>query len=377
VLLDVSAAFDTIDHRILLSRMQSCYKVKGTALKWFESYLQDRYQSVIINGYSSKRAKLHFGVPQGSVLGPKLYTMYTKPLGDLIRRHNLEYHMYADDTQLYIFFKKTVVSCEKVAMKRLECCLAEIQEWMKVNMLKLNSDKTEAMFFCSQRYQHPRDIVVNIDSIAVSPESEVKNLGVIFDRTLSMRKHVNAITRSCNFHLRNIGRIRRYITKESAKLLVHSTVTSRLDYCNALLYGTSDTIVSQLRRVQNRAARIITRTKLREHITPVLIQLHWLPIEFRIQYKILLLTFRAVHNIAPTYIQEMVKTYTPSRSLRSSEGSMLVVPRTKSVCYGDRSFSVAGPTLWNTLPKNIRDVNNIETFRKYLKTYLFKKAYGF
>jgi len=375
VLLDLSAAFDTLDHDILLDRFKHTFAISGSALSWIASYLTDRYQTVIIDNELSDPSRLQFGVPQGSVLGPKKYPMYTKPLGLLIQSHGLAYHMYADDTQVYVTFSKKDATDQNDAIARLENCLRDIRTWMGSNKLKLNNDKTEVMFFTPRNYDHRNPVLVTVGDSVITPTTSVKNLGVIMDRSLSMDTHITNVSRTCYMHLRNIGRIRRSLTLDACKTLVHGLVTSRLDYCNGVLYGLPAKSLSRLQRIQNTAARIITRTRRREHITPALVQLHWLPVNRRVEFKILMHTYRALHDQSPVYMKDMVHRYTPKRTLRSMDTSSLVVPRTKTITYGDRSFRSAGPKLWNSLPLELRDISKFETFKKALKTYLFRMEY--
>ena len=379
LMLDLSAAFDTIDHGILLSRLNSLYGISGDALDWFKSYLSNRVQRVIIGDTVSECKNLNFGVPQGSVLGPKIYCMYTKPISDIIAGHGLSHHCYADDTQLYIAIEHSANLHSELL--RMEQCVADIRNWMRHNMLKLNDDKTELIVFASRYNQHLySDASMMIGNTTVVCEPQVKNLGVIFDQVMSMRQHVNYTSRTARFHLRNISRIRRYIPEESCKLVVQSLVTSRLDYSNGLLYGIPKSAVSILQSVQNSAARIVTKTAPREHITPVLRELHWLPVDRRIEYKILLYAYKALNGLAPEYLCNMVELYAPDRVLRSASQNLLVVPRGKHCQYGMRTFAMAAATLWNSL--NVRDRSNrirgspsLESFKSNLKTLLFKEHF--
>ncbi len=243
-------------------------------------------------------------------------------------------------------------------------------------MLKLNNDKTEVMLFSSRYCQQTASPSVRIGDDVITPSSSVRNLGVTYDKSLTMDKHINAVSRSCYAQLRNIGQIRRFLDQDSTKSLIHALVTSRLDYCNALLYGLPDVAVAKLQRIQNTAARIITRTSRYEHITPVLQGLHWLPIKRRMEYKIIMHTFRALHNQSPEYMQDMITQYRPTRTLRSQSTVSLVIPRASTVTYGARSFTVSASKLWNTLPSQLSNINKIDTFRNALKTYLFKLEYG-
>ena len=149
--------------------------------------------------------------------------------------------------------------------------------------------------------------------------------------------------------LKNIADIRRYLEKQAAEKLIHAFFGSRLDYCNSLLVGIPETSLAKLQRVQNIAARILTGTRKYDHMTPVFYKLHWLPVKYRIEYKIILMTYRALNGLAPNYLQDLLQVYQPARSLRSSGDLKLVVLRTRLRSYGDRAFSVEAPSLWNSL----------------------------
>ncbi len=155
-----------------------------------------------------------------------------------------------------------------------------------------------------------------------------------------------------------------------AEKLINTFVFSRIDYCNALLAGVSKTTLSKLQSVQNSAARILTGTKTSEHISPVLESLHWLPVRFRIDLKILMLTYKALHGLAPHYLSQLLSVYTPSRDLRSSDSGLLVIRS-----MGDRAFSSCAPTLWNSLPSEIRQAESFSVFKSVLKTYFFRIAF--
>ena len=165
------------------------------------------------------------------------------------------------------------------------------------------------------------------------------NLGVIFDPDLSFNSLLKQISRTAFFHLRNISKIRNVLTQKDAEKLVHAFVTSRLDYCNSLLSGSSRKSLKTLQLVQNAAARVLTRTKKREHITPVLASLHWLPVKSRIEFKILLLTFKALNNMAPLYFKELIVPNQPTRALRSQNSGLLVVPKVSKSRVGARALS--------------------------------------
>jgi len=334
VMLDLSAAFDTIDHGTLLRRLENRFGVSDKCLSWINSYLSKRFQTVCVDGELSEPVLMKYSVPQGSVLGPKYFIMYTKPVGDICRAHGLIHHFYADDSQIYIAFKPMDSVSQNKAIKRVEHCLSDIVSWMNLNMLKLNTDKTEVMLFASQTHAKQLEPVsLCIGDSVIQSTSKVKNLGATFTTSMDMEQHVNMVCRSAYFQLRNIGRIRPYLTVQATKSIINCLVTSRLDYCNSLQYMVPHSVLNKLQRVQNSAARIICRTSRFDHITPVLKELHWLPINCRIEHKILTLTYKALHDLSPIYMADMIQIYTPPRTLRSTNELSLVIPRIKPVWW--------------------------------------------
>ena len=377
VLLDLSAAFDTIDHSILTERLHKSFGISGDALTWIISYLRQRNQQVVIGTTPSDDVTIELGVPQGSVLGPKLYSLYTKPLGDVIRHHQLDMHFYADDTQLYVSFENNAPEKQSTAVTRLNTCIGDVHKWLANNMLKLNDHKTEVILFTSKHdLKSNPSVAVTVGEQVIRPATTTRNLGVVYDQPLSMIQHVNSVCRVGYMHVHNIGRIRRYLTEDATKTMIHALVTSRLDYCNAVLYGLPASVTNKMQRLQNMCARMITRTRRSDHITPVLIKLHWLPVRKRIEYKMLSHTYyRAIHRHAPQYLCDMLSVYQPARALRSQSTLTLTVPRSRTKMYGDRCFPKAAALLWNSLPANLRDMNSIAAFQRGLKTFLFRQEY--
>ena len=373
-LLDLSAAFDTVDHTILIKRLEMTFGIKDSALKWFESYLADRTMTVCINGEYSKAVSLDVSVPQGSKLGPRLYSDYTQPLGQLIRILILLFHLYADDTQVIQPTKLTPNSAQHTAVRSLAEGINNIESWMYDNKLKLNPSKTEFLVITSSKNQHKIAIEsLDLCEARIPVSDSARNLGVIMDSTLSLDSHINKVCQTCYFYLSWIKKIRHCLTYEAAKSIVHCLVITRLDYCNGVLVGLSKNRLAKLQRVMNFAARLITGIPRDASVTDALRELHWLPIEARIRFKIALLAYKGLNGNAPGYITDMLQVYQPGRALRSQNHKLLSIPRSRTQ-YGDRAFSVAAPRVWNSLPVWLRSTPNESTFRKKLKTYLFCSA---
>ena len=195
------------------------------------------------------------------------------------------------------------------------------------------------------------------------------------DKTLLFNDHINETCKKASFAIRSIGRIRRYLPYDGLKMLVNSLVISRLDYCNSVLYGIPKYQRDKLQRIQNIAARMISGTRSTDHITPILKNLHWLPVEARINFKILLITYKILNGQSASYLEPIIQEYHSLRTLRSSTRSLLCIPFIKSNSYGGRAFSATAPKLWNSIPEYIKRAETVETFKTRLKTFLFQKHY--
>ena len=241
-----------------------------------------------------------------------------------MRHHKSNFHLYADDTQLYLTFISSTSDLAKLAT---EDCVRDIDAWMIVNMRKMNRNNTEP-------------VVLNA-SHRPPPPSTARNISVLYDTVMSMEHHVTAVCKAGFFYLQNISRIRKYISRHTAEILLHAFITSRLDFCNSLLYGLPKKTIKRLQHVQNAAARMVALTPKHEHISPVLQELHWLPVEQRIIFKILLMTFKCLNGIAPLYLSDLVTRHIPRRNLRSANGHRLFDVEYNLGKYGFRPFSVA------------------------------------
>ena len=247
----------------------------------------------------------------------------------------------------------------------------DIQAWMQSHSLKQNLAKCEFLVFGSKAQLNKIDVEsISFSGHTINLSQTCRNLGVIFDSNLTMSSQISNICKSVRYQLRNIGFIRKYLSRSATEKIVHALISSRLDFGNVLLYKLPQNQLSRLQKLQNAAARIVTLSSKRTHITPILQSLHWLPVKDRIVFKILLLIFHCVQGSAPQYNISLVQSYKPARNLRSSTSQALCIPKTTKV-WGERAFSHAGPYLWNTLPEDIKTCQSSETFKNLLKTYLF------
>ena len=224
------------------------------------------------------------------------YSLYTSPLGDIARSYGLCYHFFADDTQLFLSFETSSAEDLSICKSTIEECIREIELWMLANKLKLNSNKTEILAFAPSYCPHPALNNLVIVSETVDCSTTAKNTGVIFNNSLSMLTHVTAVCKSPFFHLWNIFKMHKFLSYGTCKILIHAFIMSRIDYCNSLLYGHLKCILQRLQTVLNGAAGLIHLSSRCKHVTPLLIQLHWLPIEQRITFKIAVIRFKALHG---------------------------------------------------------------------------------
>ena len=277
-----------------------------------------------------------------------VFTVYsTSPLGDIVRFHGMCFHFYADDMQIYLSFESSSTVDKLSAVSCIEACISDINKWMLCNKLKLNNSKTEVLVIGARHRPHPQLDLLLVGDEHVVPTSSARNLGTVFDENMTLESHVTAICKSAFFRIRNIARIKRYLSQANIKTLIHAFVTCKLDHCNSLLIGLPCYLIKRLQMVQNCAARLVVGGRKYDPVTSVLCQLHWLPVEQRILYKILLLTYKALNGLAPLYLCDMLERYIPVRRLRSSDNYLLSIPWYNLKSYGGRAFSIVAPKLWN------------------------------
>ncbi|XP_072052036.1 uncharacterized protein [Amphiura filiformis] len=278
---------------------------------------------------------------------------------------------YADDTQLYMLLHP---SERNFAIPRLELCLRDIKAWTIRNRLVLNDSKTEVVHISSKFVKTPSFPKLTIDTSEIEVSRVARNLGVIFNSSMDMKDHVKSVVRAASFAIYRIGKLRRYLDKSSVERLVHAFVSSRLDSCNAVLYGLQENEIAKLQRVQNTAARLVTKCRKDEHMKPVLRALHWLPVQQRIVYKIALLTYKALHGLAPRYISDLIEEYKPQRTLRSASQALLCTrspKKCKTKFYGRKIICRSCTKGMEQVAFQASFSIKHKLFQKGLKTHLF------
>jgi hypothetical protein len=373
--LDLSAAFDTVDHSILLDVLDCQYGVCKSALEWVDSYLRPRSCRVSVDSNLSSVRELDCSVPQGSCLGPWLYLTYAGTIFDIVPP-SISVHGFADDHTANRRFKP---SEEATAIQELSDFAVDINDWMNGNKLKMNSTKTEFIEFGSRQQIDKCDANdINICGKIIEKQHCIRYLGAFLDESLSFKEHIKRKCQTAMLSYFKIKSIRQYLSSDATETLVLSLVISHLDYCNVILYGISQSELSKLQRIQNMCAKLVlNRTKF-ESSKQALFDLHWLPIKARINFKILVYMYNCSVGKAPAYLIDLLTPQTAKRSLRSSQSSVgsFVVPFNKNKTFADRSFSTVGPRLWNKLPIEIRESETVDIFKKQLKTHFFKDYYS-
>ena len=306
------------------------------ALAWFKSYLCGRHRKIKIEKFCSDSSLLEHGVPQGSVLGPLLFSLYTAPLSTIISSYGLSHHLYADDTQIYISLTGDTAT---ESLKMFQSCITGVSSWMAQSKLKLNPSKTEFLLIGSKSQ---REKFINLFPLAVldnemNPADSARNLGVFFDSDLNFRQHISQVSSSCFYHIRDLKRIRKSLPLALTKQIAVALVTSKLDYCNSLLHEIPAKDLHKLQRVQNCLERVVTKAPRFSRSIPLLKSLHWLPIKFRIQFKICTFVFRCLNDGQPSYLSSLLFSANSVKHLRSNNTNKLKVP------HMSRTFRRVGP----------------------------------
>ncbi|KAM6466454.1 uncharacterized protein PHA67_012250 [Liasis olivaceus] len=303
-----------------------------------------------------------------------------KPLGEIIRHHRMRYHQYADDTQLYISIPGDLSD----AVTTLSLCLEALGVWMGNNRLQLNPGKTEWLWVGGSSVSRSLPSLV-LDGVALPQTDPVHNLGVLLDSRLLLKEQVAVMAKRAFAQLRVVHQLHPFLDRESLQSVTHALVISHIDYCNALYMGLPLKSIRKLQLVQNAAVRAILGAPKMEHAPPLLRELLWVPelhwdlVCFWIQFKVLAITFKALHGMGPGYLRDHLTPITSTQPTQSGREGMLQTLSARECWLARprrRAFSAIVPALWNILPQEVWRAPTLPAFQKGLKTWLCQCAWG-
>lgn len=365
LLVDLSAAFDTVDHRLLLHILQFKYHITGSALSWLKCFITGRQQRVKIGDCLSDSIYVLFGVPQGSILGPLLFNLYCTSINDAFELCGFANMGYADDNLGFRTFSAR--SSVHTLLSDVPNCIASIRNWTRTHFLKLNSDKTQIIVFGNSSFLSSLNLpLIRSDNGELIPvRKTITLLGFELDCRVTYDKHVSLVCSTMNYYLKNLRSIRKFMSSSTAEKFVHALITNRLDQCNSLFVGMSRANISKLQVLQNSALRLVLRLPHRAHTSQHLRDMHWLPVDERCHFKLMVLIYKCLNNMAPTMLASKLHIQS---ALNMTLKTTIFIPHT---AMGRRSFSHLGPRLWNTLPREVRVAPTVDIFKALLKHFLF------
>ena len=364
LMIDLSSAFDTDQHGILLRILKDSLHIRGTALEWFRSFLCGRTQSVKIDGILSDWLPVPCGVPQGSVLGPILFNIYCRYVNEIFKECGFSSASYADDNSACLTF--ALFNQLNTLYNDVPNCLQKLKEYMLENHLKLNEGKTQIIVFGSQKFNQQITLHGTFlrSGECIRFNDCVKYLGILFDSFLSFENQIQKVTTASYISLRKISSVRNRLSKSNLETLVHAFISSQLDYCNVLYVNLPKKLLNKLQKLQNAAIRVIFNVRSRHPVTSLFEQLHWLTVDQRIIFKCLLLVYKSINGLAPNVLDDMVV-------IRNKNNLTLHNVYYNHSKYGKRAFIYYASRFWNNIPTSIRLSSNVSTFKTALKSYLF------
>lgn len=359
VFLDLSKAFDLVDHHILLKKL-SKYHLDTLTVAWFSSYLQDRHQYVQIQGVSSKLLRIRSGVPQGSVLGPLLFLLYINDLPSSIKHTVVD--IFADDTTI-----STSNSSLDVVIHSLKTDIENISKWCDSNKMHINLSKTKVMYLSSKSKINTISnnlVPLHFKGRELTCCTAEKLLGVTVDNTLTWSNHIELTLKKCSSLLYLLSRIKCFLPIPLRKLYFNSYILPHLDYCCIVWGNCNSTLLNKVVLFQKRAARLILDADLLTPSKDLFARLNWLPFPQRIEFHKAILLYKIFSNQAPIYLNDI---FTPvssvhSLSLRSTTDKHLYSPRPKTETFR-KTFLYSGSKLWNSIPNHVRNAPTLSQFK--------------
>lgn len=361
-LCDLSKAFDSVSHTILLKKLQKL----GIEKFWFDSYLNERTQSVRLNNTTSSKQKVKYGVPQGSILGPLLFIIFVNDMSEHIDDCTLI--QYADDTQ---FLHSDVINELDTIINKTEETLRKANLYFLKNGLKMNANKTQCIFIGTRQLisKIPINTKIRLHDSTIQPTTHVKNLGVYIDRYMAFDIHISEIHKKVMGILMFLNRVKDYFDKETRKIIVQSLVLSILNYCNIVWGSSNNTLLAKVQKLQNFAAKIVDgRAKKYDHVTHILKDLKWLTIKDKIFHDTGVAIFKYLNNLHPDHLLNLPTVNNITNSSTRQQNN-LFVPKVNTD-NGERSLYVMGPKVWNSLPSDVKKATSLTTLKLKLQSVL-------
>jgi len=360
VFIDLSKAFDTVNHQILLSKLTH-YGIRGVTLNWFSSYLHNRYQYVAIKDAISSKQQVMCGVPQGSILGPLLFLIY---INDIASSSSLlQFVLFADDTNLF-YCNKSIEVLEETVNKELDL----LSTWFRANKLSLNVDKTNFILFKSRNKQYP-EISVYIDGRSIKQVSQVKFLGVYLDELLNWSSHISNISTKTAKNSGILSKLKYKLPSSVLLMLYNTMILPYLTYCNIVWACNSNSQLAHLIKLQKRAVRIVYKTTYREHTSPVFKMLNILKLQDINKFQIAVFMYKYHHNLLPLIFDDFFCLNADIHTYYTRHSNALHMPAVRTTLR-QRSIVFVGPLIWNQININFYSLPSVASFKFHYKRLL-------
>lgn len=361
VLIDLSKAFDSIDHSILLQKLAN-FGVSRQAINWFSSYLSGRKQYVRIGSSVSDSLPMTHGVPQGALLSPLLFCIYTDDLPRVPQVSKLE--SFVDDSKIFMSF---AIKDASIAKNNIENDLKLVATWCFRNKLLINPEKTKFLLIGTRQLLGNllEEMTISFLGKEIIPVLNAKDLGLTLDNHLTYDKHIRNVISAAMSKLCQISRVKDSFDSDTLRTIISAIVMSKLYYCSTVWANTSTTNIKKLQAVQNFACRIITNTRKYDHITPALRAISWLPVSEHLRYRDSLMTYKCMHELVPSYLSEQFHKRNEIHDLNTRNKEDLNIPPYKTTT-GQRSFHYRAVKIWNSIDNDLKKLP-FKTFKIKLK----------